>query len=296
MSSPAVDAALRAHLQAVSDLLIRERGPRVDMRESDRDRWARGSDHVFRPEKPREPSVFPEWYEYEDRSHRLPTFGLLVEAVRADPVLSPQFEASVGAGGSAQRLDFDRLVRRMLRALIDTDRGELEFREDRFQSHWQALAPDLYADTLNSFTVVLLPGLTVPGAFPVELAPNLQITELSDAEVTRAVSCGFFLSPFSRLIRDTEARAIRHTSRLPKEINAEPDLSPDEGAFGQRPPLMFHLLADDILSALRLVKAGRLRSPGVMRYVDSWLLEGFIGFHHRGVPPFGGQLAPIRNN
>jgi len=44
---------------------------------------------------------------------------------------------------------------------------------------------------------------------------------------------------------------------------------------------MSHLFADDILATLRLVKAGRPRSSGVIQYVDSWLLEGGTNFVQR---------------
>lgn len=103
---------------------------------------------------------------------------------------------------------------------------------------------------------------------------------------------GLIVPAISPLIRDTDATAIRLIDRMPKLLNAVPNLSVDEGSFGKRPSLMFHLWADDILSALRLVKAGRLKSPGVMRYfADSWLLEGFTSYHHRaGRPSDRGQF------
>jgi len=266
-------------MRAVGDLLIRERGSGVDMLEGDRDRWVRSSDGIFRPEKPRHPNL--EWFRYKDRSDHLPTFAPLVEAIRADPILNPQLEAMIGAGGGATRFDVDRLVLVMLRALIDTDRAALEFREDRFKSRWEAIARDLYANTLNGVTVVLLPGLTVPGGLPVDLAPSFEITTLTDSEVTRSVDSGLLVPWLTPLIRDSEAGAVRHTRRLPKEINATLDLSIDEGTFGQRPLLSTYLLADDVLLVFRLLRAGRLRSPGVIQYIDSWLLEGNINFYHR---------------
>lgn len=294
LSYTAVEAALRAHIQAIGDLLIRERGSHVDTVEEYRDRWTRDSDGVFRPEKIQRPSLFPEWFIYEDTSHRLPTFASLVEAISADEVLRPQFDAMVGAASSAERLDVDRLVRRMIATLIETDcyGGQIGFNEDRFQSRWGTTARELYADTVDRVTVVLLPGLTAPGALPIALARNLQIAPLNDGEVTRAVYGGLLVPAMSPLIGDAEVMAIRHTDRVPKLINAEPNLSIDEGSFGQRLPLMFHLFADDILSALRLVRAGRLKSPGVMRYFDSWLLEGFTSYHQRaGRPSDRGQFA-----
>ena len=279
LSSLPVETVLRDHMRAVGDLLIRERGSGVDMLEGDRDRWVRSSDGIFRPEKPRHPNL--EWFRYKDRSDHLPTFAPLVEAIRADPILNPQLEAMIGAGGGATRFDVDRLVLVMLRALIDTDRAALEFREDRFKSRWEAIARDLYADTLNGVTVVLLPGLTVPGGLPVDLAPSFEITTLTDSEVTRSVDSGLLVPWLTPLIRDSEAGAVRHTRRLPKEINATLDLSIDEGTFGQRPLLSTYLLADDVLLVFRLLRAGRLRSPGVIQYIDSWLLEGNINFYHR---------------
>jgi len=299
LSNPTVEAALRAHIHAVGELLIRERGSHVDTVEDDSyDRWGRESDGTFRPTRIRVPVLFSEWSHYQDRSHSLPTFAALAEAISADHVLSPQFPAAISAAGASQTLDVDKLVREMKSALIDTGRDLLEFSEERFNRQWEAIARDLYADSLNCVTVVLLPGLTVPGELPVEVAPGLEIVALSDAEVTRAVGCNLLYPVHVPFIRDIEARAIRHIHRVPKRIVATPDLrdlSIAEGDFGQRPPLMFHLFADDVLCALRLAKAGSLTSPGAMRYVDSWLVQESTQFHARPGRPsiFGPGLLPL---
>jgi len=155
LSYAAVEAALRAHIQAIADLLIRERGSHVDTVEEYRDRWMRGGDGVFRSLKIQQPSLFPDWFAYEGQSHNLPTFASLVEAIKADDVLSPQFGAAVGAADSSQLLDTDRLVRRMIRVLIDTDcyGGQIGFSEGRFKSRWEPTARDLYANTVDRVTV-----------------------------------------------------------------------------------------------------------------------------------------------
>jgi hypothetical protein len=293
LSNPAVEAALRAHIQAIGELLILERGPHVATVEDDSyDRWARGSDGVFRLTRIRVPVLFSEWGFYQDRTHGLPTFASLVEAIAADPVLSRLIPGVVSAASTTQPLNVDRLVGEMKSTLIDTARGRLEFSEARFQLQWKAISRDLYSDSLNSVTVVLLPGLTVPGELPIEIAAGLEIAALSDAEMTRAVACGLLSAVHMPFTRDIEARAIRHIRRVPKRADVASDLASDlsiaEGDFGERPLLEFHLFTDDVLCALRLVKAASLTSPGAIRYVDSWLVDGSTQFHARPRrPSFG---------
>ena len=175
MNKQVVEDALRNHLRAITELLIRDRGVRVDTFESPYERWVRSPDGYYRAERILETTIASEWGQArQDTSQNLPTFASLTEAIQADPVLRPQFPSMVGAEDVAMRLDVNQLIRSMLTALVDAGAGELQFSEDRFKSRWETLAGDLYSDTVNSVTVVLLPGLTVHGAYQFRLLVALR--------------------------------------------------------------------------------------------------------------------------
>jgi hypothetical protein len=87
------------------------------------------------------------------------------------------------------------------------------------------------------------------------------------------------------MIRPEETVGIRWTTVVRKVVGdkhfAVESKPNDVGVFGRRPVLSSSRLADDVLAALRLLKAGLVWSPSTAGSSRAWMLEGGTSFSHR---------------
>ena len=259
----------------------------------DDSRWERGSDGHFREYKKRIRTFWPpltdEWL------HTRPDYKKCIECLKADVVVAPHLDRSVGTSMSALRLEGGNILRTLIYAMLD-DQGRLAFTEERFHTEWQELAVFFAANQIAFKVVAPLPYLVIQ-EFPLRLSNNIVLDRLTDDEVTRCVQVGVIrpLYPRFPLIYNAVAVGIRKTMFLPKLIRQgdEPPELPeagDEGSFGNRPLFRDDLVIDDVLSALRIFKHSKIRSVGSASWTDAPFMEGATSFQLRGQWPYGGQF------
>jgi hypothetical protein len=247
--------------------------------------WERGGDGYFR----RVVSSTPEWswvvVRRWDQVQKLPAYVQASEALVSDHKVGPQMDKLVGAVGlSCQTIEIDHILRSCIETAV-TSEGRFSFDLPRFETRWSQIWNTLSSDTLPCVLVAPLPGFSAPN-LPVKLDPDLVIDKFIDDEVRQCTAVGLLpVSPLFPIIRPEDTVGIRWTAVVRKvvsdEWSAAQSKPKDVGVFGRRPVRSSSRLADDVLVALRLLKAGSVSSPGTAHSCRAWMLEGGIQFSHR---------------
>ena len=252
--------------------------------------WSRGRDGNLREIKKRirilRPMAAGEW-------HRLPAYDKCTQALKADEIIGPHLDRLVGTSISASRIEVDDILQSVIYRMVDHE-GNFEFTDDRLADMWGKLAEFFVATHIPWTMVAPLPRLKVP-TLPLRLNDEIVLDRLTDDEVTRCCACGVLRpdAPQLPLIYADMAVGIRFTRRLPKVIRVDGETislpRESEGRFGSRPILREDLVVDDVLSALRILKHGRVRATGYATWTDSPLFLGGLSFRVLGQWPYGGD-------
>lgn len=249
--------------------------------------WERAADGSFRPRRivvPYAPILF---LKFGPNVKELDSFRRAMEVAQADPIAGPQINALVGAEGlGAFRLDGERLVGSLAAAMVRDD-GQIEFDEGLFGAKWEEIARDLYANDLTRITVAPLPRLVAP--YPIKLTDGVELDRLTDEEVALCADLrllGTFFPGFE-FVNAEEAVGLRCTTSVRKIVGESLDATQlaQGGEFGRRPAWAQHLLVDDVLTTLRLVKEGRVRTTGQVSTIKGWMLGGMRQYSPRGWAP-----------
>ncbi len=249
--------------------------------------WKRGDDGNFRPRYRMHSSM--NLRELEDRE----SFRTCADQARNNPIAGPQLDQLVGTSVAQTRLTLDQIVRTLVGRMYSED-GRFEFDDDRFQQEWGLIYHYLSAETFDYVTIAPLPGFAAP--FPVNISPNIVIDRLTDEEVTRCVRVGILgpLSPDFELIFEDSAVGLRCTESMEKVVG-KADLVSDTGSFGRRGPVDAITIVDDVLTALRLFKQGRVQCPGEVSGVKAWLLSAGHSYRIRASHPLISSNYELRD-
>ena len=210
-----------------------------------------------------------------------------MEIAQADPIAGPQIDALVGAEGLGSfRLDGERIVGSLAAPMVRDD-GQIEFDEGLFSAKWEEIARDLYATDLTRVTVAPLPRLVAP--YPINLADGVELDRLTDEEVASCADTrilGTFVPGFE-YVQAGDAVGLRCTVSVKKAVGEPLDAGQlaQTGEFGRRPAWAQHLLVDDVLTTLRLVKEGRVRATRQISTIKGWMLGGMKQYGSRGWTP-----------
>ncbi len=239
--------------------------------------WERGDDGHFRP---RSYLLSPALLSgLEDRE----SFQNCVDHANCDPVVGPQLNQLVGTSRTQAQLNLEQIVRSLVGGMFSED-GRFEFQEDRFRKKCDLIAGYVLATTFDYVTVAPLPGFDAP--FPVKISDNIMIDRLTDEEVGRCVQVGILrpLSPNFEVIFEDSAVGIRCTTNTKKVIGEANPVS-ESGSFGRRSLVDATTIVDDVLTALRLFKQGRVQCTGEVSGVKAWLLSAGHSFRFRAWQP-----------
>ena len=160
--------------------------------------------------------------------------------------------------------------------------GRCEFQDDGFQLEWDLIAQFLGTESFDYVTIAPLPRFVAP--FPVTISENILIDRLTDEEVNRCVRAGILRSVHDEWIDGASAVGIRFTTRIEKVVGKADPVS-KTGSFGRRCSGDAPTIADDVLTALRLFKQGRVQCPGTVSGVQAWFLGAALSFGSRVSDP-----------
>lgn len=206
--------------------------------------------------------------EHLEALHATDEYSNLISMLRNDPVIGPQVDSLVGTALGRTLLDLRMLTDNFIGMVVDKV-GQLQFDENTFREAYEAAESALHRRTVDVVTVAPLPNLD-SSAHPVKLEANVIIDAMTDWEVSRGISAGFFRHNWAVFETiDVPSRcAVRHRLSLPKLWGDQP--SP--------PGESYHLSARDAvaraISAIRIIKGVDVFSPGYFTYSDHWLLHG----------------------
>jgi hypothetical protein len=93
-----------------------------------------GPDGDFRQKKRRILTMWPTLS--RERLHILPGHQACVECLKSDSVIGPHLDRLVGTRMSSSRIDADRILTSLIRAMLD-DEGRLTFTEGKFDHNWR---------------------------------------------------------------------------------------------------------------------------------------------------------------
>ena len=274
-----MEAPLRACVKDICDSIAEgslDPGPLSQVQVKD---WERGADGNFRPRFRMHPMAVLRGL--EDRE----SFRACADQARNDPIVGPQLDQLVGASaGGRIQLTLVHIVRTLVNKMCSED-GLFEFDDNRFQQEWESIYHYLSAETFDYVTNAPLPRFTAP--FPVQISESIVIDRLTDQEVNRCALVGVLgpLMPGFELISGELAVGIRCTTSTEKVVGGA-DLVPETGSFGRRGPIDATTIVDDVLTALRLFKQGKVRCPGEVSSVKAWLLGAGHSFRFRESQPF----------
>ena len=267
--------------------ITRERSAGQPAYMDERKIWERRDDGSFQARRVVVPDTAVLFMKYGPRFEELASYRRAMDAAQADPVVGPQLDALIGGMNlGAIRIDGDRVVRSLAGAMVG-GAGEVEFNEALFDAKWREIERDLDAQEFVRLTVAPLPDLVAP--FPVKLSERVELDRLTDEEVAICADLGFLgdMFPGMEWVQAREAVGLRCFGTVQKTVNESPGVQGfGEGRFGDRPAWAQHLLVGDVLSALRLVKEGRIRSAGQVSILKGWLLGGMRSFGPRGGTQF----------
>ncbi len=185
--------------------------------------------------------------------HSLPEYLSALAALEADPIISPQLDQMVGAGGGSSRLMKETILDGI--AVHAAEGAELEFNEAAFSAAYLASETELYANTITFLTLAPVIGLS--SAPPIKFG-QIELDRMTDEEAAFLLDTGQVQSSFSTrdVVQTTTEYVLRQRVALPKYIGEAPS------GTAQRPDISDALLT--ILSSMRLLKEGTVGVPAVI--------------------------------
>lgn len=274
MSADSLRQATREYVEAAMKLVRSRCAPAPDQLD-ELPTWVRTGSDTFRLQ----PIARHWWYDCVRTSghelHDLPEYHVLIRALEADHQIAPLLGQVVGTEESQARIEPHRVTDRLIWELgKKTGAGEFDLASfDDLYSAWDA---ELRSARIREVSIAPLVGLSVQHV-PVQLEPGITIDALTDDEISRMLSSGFlppdsfhsnywWVTPSAkygvRIERDAERRIAESTgSRTAERWRA----------LTER--------CEDVLIALRILKAGQVRSPGFASFQDCWFLRGSTSFN-----------------
>lgn len=280
-----LDTLLRSHVRDASRLLA-ELAAGVPLPTFEREAWERGDDEHFR----RRPLLTPDatiiLFKHEEKFKALPSYKNCVDSLYADPDIGPQLGKLVGGEHLMQiRIDVDNLIRSLIFAMVD-ESGNIKFDNEQFNAEWQRITELFLAEMVPYITIAPLPGFSAT-KLPIEIGAGLVIDSLTDEEMNRCLTTRI-IQPFPTqfpLVGPEYAVGVRFSTSVKKVVydgsERREKLSTGPGAFGNRSVPYVANIVDDVLSALRLLKAGHVWCPGSVAFSPTWFLDGGMSFWSR---------------
>jgi hypothetical protein len=194
----------------------------------------------------------------------------LDRALAADEAIGPRLDHEVlSSGGGGQTWQADALERDLADRTIRTA-GGFDLHAEVRDVVTAAWLKDLRRPSDTIRAVIALSEFDAP-VLPIDLAPNLQIAELSDDEVGAALALGAGIQSGLHPDERTASRVIGIRSSCESKLfigGVPPEQADDEMAVRNSA----RERAERVVLALRLFKAGRVREAGsfefVVRYDD----------------------------
>ena len=256
---------------------------RLTWRESPR--WRRGEDGHFRCTHDRLPSL---WV-FEDHFKNIEGYPECLDAISSHPILGQHLNRSVGTTIGSSRVTAYDIINILVHATV-VDSDDVGF-DELFGKKWSEIVSAFEQEKVAVTTIIPLPRLVLP-EYPLALNDDVVRDRLTEVEVTRCWAVGILhpLSPEFPIIYANQAVGIRRTIFLPKQISPSPDTDlpslMTEGRFGYRGLFRDDLLADDVLSALRLLKPTKIMAAGRATWTDWYWLRGATTFKNLSESPF----------
>ena len=266
--------AVRAFVEEAIEVLNRTTSP-ASLTVPDEEHWQRVEDGQFARTTIARPS-FVALEKCLDHVRSLVSYETARSLILADATMGPQMGRLIGAPGfGGRRIDVDDLIRHLIGRMIG-DSGGLLFDVGHFERGWSEIVNTLDPPTISREALAPLPGLTAQ-LLPIELNEGLVIDKLTDDEIRLCIRAAIFqaILPGFPFVNPRGGLGIRWTTYHQKlQSDGGEGLSAppvDPGTFGQRHPLYAPLLMDDVLTALRLLKAGLIWCPGVAVRFKGWM-------------------------
>lgn len=244
---------------------------RIELTTWGQEEWRRGPDGIYR----RQLIAKPFWGAgFHAHSTSSPRYQAAAEAVRHDPDFGPIVGGVVGTPSSRTRFDEATVINDALSAVI-TPTGVARMDAHRVLGKIERLRKYLKGGTASSTVVMPLPGLKCYRV-PYKLDDNLEIDELTDAEVNACARTGVLQSMFPSvpMLAADDCIGVRITIPMPvvivppgKESQGITELDGLDGKsrrFGERSVLQFSALTEDVLFVLRLAGSEFIATHGVV--------------------------------
>jgi len=273
VASAPVEDALRSYAIAAIDTL-RQGGhvlPPLWSRESG---WTPRGDGVFIFRSPENSESLLPW----DRAslRELPEYRACLATLRADQRIAPRLDTLVGSSLSASRLEAEDVPELTLSSMLSAT-DELVFDEELFIAAAWALIAWLTRDSETYRVLAPLSGV-VAEALPIALESGVEIVEMSDDEAIDCLTTGIISGPGAGAMGFTQLGprvALRIRDTFPLKVG---DSSHADTEVFQAAHERWRGTAEAAVLTLRLLKAGNLSSPGLVRCP-------VIAFHAlRGLP------------
>ena len=242
------------------------------------ERWKIGDDGHFRKAVRPSPHI---------DEKKLSGFADVERLLLNDPTIGPQLNTLVGTSVSQTRIESRNIVLSLLYAQVADD-GAVEFTHESFESQWSRITSFFECSTFN-WTLLAPISSLAEATLPISLSDSVFLDRFSEGEVTKLVQVGLLRSqsPSFPLIFGNEAVGLRIHIPTPKVVGKiERNLESKPGQFGQIGILRGPPLLDEVLTVLRLVDAGTVRSPGSVSYVAGLFSGSGLHFTNR---PFRGS-------
>ena len=237
------------------------------------ERWKFGDDGNFRR------AIRPRMHFDESK---LPGYEDIASRLLNDPTIGPQLNTLVGTSDSQARIEPRNVILGLLYAQIADD-GAIEFTHDSFASQWLRIT-SFFEDTTFNWTLLAPISSLAETILPISLSDSIFLQKFSEGEVTKLVQAGLLqsLSPSFPFIFGKDAVGLRITTPTPKVVGGiERSSKSKPSHFGQLETSRGPFLLDEVLTGLRLVDAGTVRSPGSASYVDGYFIDAGLQFTTR---------------
>lgn len=159
-------------------------------------------------------------------------------------------------------------------AAITPEGRRFSFDPLKFEALWSEIWESLIQEEVPYVLLAPLPAFYGPPG-PITLAPGLVIDRFTEDEVKRCLTDDLIPINQWSLVTPSDVAGIRWSGSVRKNVQelgreSQPK-PPDPGAFSCRQPGNGHRLVDDVLTLLRLFKAGSVWSPGSIVSFKSWI-------------------------
>jgi hypothetical protein len=283
----ALTECLRRFMQE-AEILLRDHPAANPLRMAEVETWQRGADGYFRRVITTSPGLvlYGEkiWDGVQSLAYRLGVWQALL-----NPPIAGLQEGkglregkSIGVEHVTSTIDVDTILLSLIRAAVRPEES-FSFDMARFEVEWSQIWETLSSDTVPYVLIAPLRGFSA-SKLPIELARDLVIDKFTNDEVRRCLTYDVIrpgLRSFGHSAPD-EALGIRWSGSAPKVVEdlaypPEPKRI-DPGVFGGRQPVSGHRLVDDVLTVLRLLKAGPVWSPGSIVSFRKWIPHAVTQF------------------